>query len=164
MQNTRGRRTAGVFVIFFIKCISCELDQNGCQSALLCFVVFCSYHLFPVPLVAGPCEPSPVCSLALHSKHPDTSHPRPCPDPYYPQYGPPVDMWSVGCIVAELLTRSALFPGSSESDQLSLIFDTVGTPTPQNWPGCRDLPEFDHWRDSVRESPRPSKLRERFSR
>lgn len=79
-------------------------------------------------------------------------------------YGPPVDMWSVGCIVAELLTRSALFPGSSESDQLSLIFDTVGTPTPQNWPGCRDLPEFDHWRESVRESPRPSKLRERFSR
>lgn len=80
------------------------------------------------------------------------------------QYGPAVDMWSVGCIVAELLTKGAVFPGKSESDQLSLIFDTCGTPTSQTWPGWKELPEADHWRESVRNTPRPSKLRERFSK
>lgn len=86
------------------------------------------------------------------------------PTPYRWQYGPAVDMWSVGCIVAELLTRAAAFPGKSESDQLSLIFDTCGTPTSQTWPAWRELPESDHWKDSVREIPRPSKMRERFAR
>lgn len=71
-------------------------------------------------------------------------------------------MWSVGCIVAELLTRSAIFPGKNESDQLSLIFDTVGTPTSHSWPGWKELPEYDHWKESVRDSPRPPKMRERF--
>ncbi|CAM9567675.1 unnamed protein product [Ascophyllum nodosum] len=78
-------------------------------------------------------------------------------------YGPAVDMWSVGCIVAELLTRGAAFPGKSESDQLSLIFDTCGTPTSQNWPGWKELPDAGHWRDSVRKNPRSSKMQERFS-
>lgn len=78
------------------------------------------------------------------------------------QYGPAVDLWSVGCIVAELLTRSSAFPGKNESDQLSLIFDTVGTPTSQSWPGWKELPDADHWRETVRDSPRPSKMRERF--
>lgn len=80
------------------------------------------------------------------------------------QYGPAVDLWSVGCIVAELLTRSSAFPGKNDSDQLSLIFDTVGTPTSLTWPGWKELPESDHWIQSVREHPRPSKMRERFSK
>eukprot|EP00752_Nemacystus_decipiens_P009556 g8536.t1 len=77
-------------------------------------------------------------------------------------YGPAVDLWSVGCIVAELLTRASAFPGKNESDQLSLIFDTVGTPTSQTWPGWKELPDADHWRETVRDSPRPSRMRERF--
>lgn len=80
------------------------------------------------------------------------------------QYGSPVDLWSVGCIVGELLTRSSIFPGKNESDQLSLIFDTLGTPTSQTWPGWKELPDSDHWRESVRDHPRPSKMRERFSK
>eukprot|EP00903_Cladosiphon_okamuranus_P006726 g6563.t1 len=79
-------------------------------------------------------------------------------------YGPAVDLWSVGCIVAELLTRSSAFPGKNESDQLSLIFDTVGTPTSQTWPGWKELPDADHWRETVRDNPRPSKMKERFSK
>ncbi len=39
-----------------------------------------------------------------------------------------VDMWSVGCIMAELLTGKTLFPGSDHIDQLSRIMDLTGTP------------------------------------
>eukprot|EP00752_Nemacystus_decipiens_P007259 g6498.t1 len=45
-------------------------------------------------------------------------------------YGFPVDVWSVGCIFGELLGRRPLFPGSSFVDQLSLIFDVLGAPAP----------------------------------
>lgn len=39
-----------------------------------------------------------------------------------------VDMWSVGCIMAELLTGQVLFPGSDHIDQLTRILQIVGTP------------------------------------
>ena len=38
------------------------------------------------------------------------------------EYSTAVDMWSVGCIFAELLNKKALFPGKSEVMQLNLIF------------------------------------------
>lgn len=38
------------------------------------------------------------------------------------EYSTPIDMWSVGCIFAEFLSMSALFPGMSETDQLNKIF------------------------------------------
>lgn len=38
------------------------------------------------------------------------------------EYSTPIDMWSVGCIFAEFLSMSALFPGQSETDQLNKIF------------------------------------------
>ena len=37
-------------------------------------------------------------------------------------YAPAVDMWSVGCIFAEMVTRKPLFPGDSEIDELFKIF------------------------------------------
>jgi cell division cycle 2-like len=37
-------------------------------------------------------------------------------------YSCPIDMWSVGCIFAEFLTRKPLFPGKSEIDELNRIF------------------------------------------
>ncbi|XP_012502029.1 PREDICTED: mitogen-activated protein kinase 14 [Propithecus coquereli] len=40
----------------------------------------------------------------------------------------PVDIWSVGCIMAELLTGRTLFPGTDHIDQLKLILRLVGTP------------------------------------
>ena len=42
------------------------------------------------------------------------------------QYGTAVDMWSVGCILAEMFTCSPLFPGDSEIDQLFRIFRCMG--------------------------------------
>ena len=42
------------------------------------------------------------------------------------QYGPPVDVWAIGCVFAELLTGQALWPGRSDVDQLYLIRKTLG--------------------------------------
>lgn len=56
------------------------------------------------------------------------------------EYGTAVDMWSIGCIFAELLTREPLIRGKGEIDQLSKIFDLVGVPTEETWPGFMDLP------------------------
>ena len=55
-------------------------------------------------------------------------------------YGSEIDIWSLGCIFAELLTREPLFQGKNEVDQLSKIFALVGTPTKTTWPGFRSLP------------------------
>ncbi|RHY35101.1 hypothetical protein DYB32_000401 [Aphanomyces invadans] len=44
------------------------------------------------------------------------------------QYNTGVDMWSVGCIFAEILGRKAFFPGKNFIHQLTLIFDVIGTP------------------------------------
>lgn len=45
-----------------------------------------------------------------------------------PFHGPAVDLWAVGCVLAELLLRQPLFPGHSESDQLAQVFRLLGTP------------------------------------
>lgn len=44
-------------------------------------------------------------------------------------YGPEMDMWSVGCILAELLLGRPLFPGKNYVDQLSRIYNITGSPT-----------------------------------
>ena len=50
-------------------------------------------------------------------------------------YGCPVDMWSVGCIFAELARKAPLFPGDSEFQQLLHVFKLLGTPDDRVWPG-----------------------------
>lgn len=49
-------------------------------------------------------------------------------------YATPVDIWSCGCIFAELFLRKPLFPGQYEMDQLSRIFEVIGTPSEEEWP------------------------------
>lgn len=78
------------------------------------------------------------------------------------EYSTPIDMWSVGCIFAELLTRKPLFPGKSDLDELNRIFKVcvqsctrvavkcsvqyavilqeLGTPNEKIWPGVSKLP------------------------
>eukprot|EP00760_Papus_ankaliazontas_P029536 PhM_4_TR427/c7_g1_i1/m.14909/K08829/MAK; male germ cell-associated kinase len=49
-------------------------------------------------------------------------------------YNSPIDMWAVGCILAELYTLRPLFPGTSEVDQLFKITSVLGTPTETTFP------------------------------
>ncbi|KAG9446662.1 hypothetical protein H6P81_012790 [Aristolochia fimbriata] len=56
------------------------------------------------------------------------------------KYSTAVDMWSLGCIMAELLAKEPLFSGKNEIDQLDKIFKTLGTPTENIWPGFTMLP------------------------
>lgn len=58
------------------------------------------------------------------------------------KYSTPVDIWSVGCIFAEMVNGRPLFPGTSEEDQLERIFRTLGTPTRETWPSIVDLPDW----------------------
>lgn len=57
-------------------------------------------------------------------------------------YGPAIDVWSLGCILAEMCTGQTLFRGDSEIDQLFRIFRTLGTPDERCWKGVRLLPDF----------------------
>lgn len=57
-------------------------------------------------------------------------------------YGLEVDLWSLGCIFAELLTLKPLFPGTSDIDQIGRIFSVLGNLTEEVWPGCVKLPDY----------------------
>ncbi|CDF34307.1 Cyclin-dependent kinase, CDK [Chondrus crispus] len=57
-----------------------------------------------------------------------------------PRYSIAVDMWSVGCIFADLLLGRSLFQGKGELDQLAKIVDILGAPGEHNWKGYDDLP------------------------
>ena len=57
-------------------------------------------------------------------------------------YSTAVDMWSVGCIFAEMVNRHPLFPGDSEIDEIFRIFRTLGTPNEETWPGVTKFPDY----------------------
>ncbi|KAK9702687.1 Protein kinase domain [Popillia japonica] len=57
-------------------------------------------------------------------------------------YTPSVDLWAVGCIIAEMLTRKPLFPGETDIEQLAIVLHTLGTPTEDTWPGLQELPDY----------------------
>ena len=73
-------------------------------------------------------------------------------------YSTGVDIWAVGCIMAELLRRVPFLPGDTDLDQLTKIFEMFGTPTEKVWPGVTSLPDY------VEFKPLPSQsLRDLFS-
>ncbi|XP_073482765.1 serine/threonine-protein kinase ICK isoform X1 [Aquarana catesbeiana] len=49
-------------------------------------------------------------------------------------YNSPIDVWAVGCIMAEVYTLRPLFPGSSEIDTIFKICQVLGTPKKTDWP------------------------------
>jgi len=77
------------------------------------------------------------------------------------EYSTAVDMWSVGCILAELVQRKALLPGRGELDQIKLIFKLLGTPDENIWPGYSQLPMVKN--SDLPTYPRRNELRKRFS-
>jgi serine/threonine protein kinase len=77
------------------------------------------------------------------------------------QYGTSVDIWSAGCILAELILGRPLFPGKSDMDQLQLIFDTMGTPAKDTWTVFSQLKLLRTGEVTIEKAKRP-KLRERY--
>jgi len=57
-------------------------------------------------------------------------------------YTTSVDIWSVGCIFAEIVNRKPLFAGQDERDQLNKIFQIRGTPSTEEWVGLPELPLY----------------------
>ncbi|XP_070546974.1 cyclin-dependent kinase 6-like [Ptychodera flava] len=66
-------------------------------------------------------------------------------------YATPVDIWSAGCIFAELYNRRPLFQGHSDIDQLHKIFDVIGLPTESEWPDSVSVP----WNAFRLSAPKP---------
>ncbi|OIW10009.1 hypothetical protein TanjilG_32749 [Lupinus angustifolius] len=69
-------------------------------------------------------------------------------------YGLEIDLWSLGCIFAELLTLQPLFPGTADIDQLSRIINVLGNLDDKIWPGCSTLPDYGIISFSKVENPR----------
>ncbi|KAK1433899.1 hypothetical protein QVD17_10817 [Tagetes erecta] len=57
-------------------------------------------------------------------------------------YTTAVDMWSIGCLMAEFLSNNPLFEGTTELEQINCIFRILGTPDELIWPGYSKLPGF----------------------
>ncbi|KAG6090024.1 negative regulator of the PHO system [Claviceps sp. LM220 group G6] len=57
-------------------------------------------------------------------------------------YNTSIDIWSAGCIMAEMFTGRPLFPGTTNEDQIVRIFRIMGTPTERTWPGISQFPEY----------------------
>lgn len=57
-------------------------------------------------------------------------------------YNTSIDIWSAGCIMAEMYTGRPLFPGTTNEDQITRIFRIMGTPTERTWPGISQFPEY----------------------
>ncbi|KAK2980250.1 hypothetical protein RJ640_008918, partial [Escallonia rubra] len=62
------------------------------------------------------------------------------------KYGPAVDMWSVGCIFAELLQGKPVLTGKNEPEQLNKIYELCGSPDEINWPGVSRIPWYNKFK------------------
>lgn len=67
------------------------------------------------------------------------------------RYGAAVDIWSAACVMVEIFTRHAIFPGDGgEISQLEKIYNILGTPNRKEWPGLADTPWFELLRPNYR--------------
>merc|ERR1719310_682003 len=57
-------------------------------------------------------------------------------------YTPAVDVWSLGCILAEMFLLRPLFSASTEVGMLDVIFRMCGTPNPNNWESVTEIPTY----------------------
>jgi serine/threonine protein kinase len=71
------------------------------------------------------------------------------------EYSSHIDMWGVGCILFEMLTRKAMFPGSTTDEQLNLIFSTLGPPTHEKASSLLETPNFKQLNFRPTNKPKP---------
>lgn len=76
-------------------------------------------------------------------------------------YDASIDMWSVGCVFAELYIGHPIFQGKTELEQIAKIFDICGTPTTETWPDYKFLPLSSKF---VPEKAKPRRLKEYLMR
>merc|ERR1719183_2031381 len=69
-------------------------------------------------------------------------------------------MWSVGCILAELLIGKPILAGKNEMEQVNLIFKLCGSPTDDSWAAAAKLKYFHMFKP---ERPFKRRLRDEFS-
>lgn len=74
---------------------------------------------------------------------------------FYAKYTSAIDMWSIGCIFAEVLTGKPLFPGKSVVHQLDLITDLLGTPSREAISLVRNDKSRKYLTDMRRKNPVP---------
>jgi len=91
-------------------------------------------------------------------------------------YNKSVDCWAVGCVLAELASLRPIFKGEEakldskknvpfQRDQLTKIFEVLGTPTEAEWPGLADMPEYanmkrlDQYANRLEEWCQPPRIR-----
>uniref|UniRef100_A0A8H7Y7K9 cyclin-dependent kinase n=1 Tax=Psilocybe cubensis TaxID=181762 RepID=A0A8H7Y7K9_PSICU len=74
-------------------------------------------------------------------------------------YSTAIDLWSVGCIFAELLLKEPLFQAQGELELISMIFKLLGPPTKQSWPDYSSLPLA---KTISLPSPQPHQFRQKF--
>ena len=58
------------------------------------------------------------------------------------EYGKAIDMWSVGCVIYEILTGEVLFKGDDAMNMILLITERLGTPTEATWTGITSYPNY----------------------
>ncbi|CAD8188311.1 unnamed protein product [Paramecium pentaurelia] len=61
-------------------------------------------------------------------------------------YNTQIDMWSLGCIFAELITGEVLFKGDIEFRQMERIYELCGSATEQNWSNCVNLRQWEEFK------------------
>jgi serine/threonine protein kinase len=77
-------------------------------------------------------------------------------------YSEAIDVWAVGCILAEFMDRKPLFPGSDDRDMAQRIFSMLGTPTEASWPGVEKYKLYHSYAPALLRTSR-SQLRQHFT-
>ena len=77
------------------------------------------------------------------------------------KYTPKIDMWSVGCIIAEMFRRRGFLTGHSDASQVDLIFKTLGHPTAEDFPNINEVcPQWQKYEPKSKEHTLKSRLQE----
>ena len=58
------------------------------------------------------------------------------------QYNAKIDIWSIGCIFAEMVNGKPLFKGKNEEQQLAQIYNVLGSPNPETWEDVTELQNY----------------------